>query len=64
MMTSRVTAMMLKTTAKTMTLEQLENLIIIHLGSSPITIKAALRTLRAMGFIKDIGNARFEITTS
>lgn len=48
-------------TDKEITLHELTSLITIHMGSTPVTISTALRTMGTTGLIKDIGNSRFII---
>ena len=46
---------------KEITLFELENLIMLNIGSAPSTISTALKTLSVSGLLKDIGNSRFKV---
>ena len=58
---TKVVEMLKNVDKKELSLDELKNLIIMHIGSTEITIQTALKTMNMTGLIEDIGNYRFKI---
>ena len=58
---SRLRSMLVETRAVMLTFSQLQELIMMNIGSAPRTVEMAMRTMGATGLIKDIGESKFAI---